>query len=1331
MLLESTMKELLLFLPLIAAVYSSQSDFDHIIHVNQINGSNSEECLKSNKEDVACKDLDWALKYSQRLNSTKYVLAKDTYELIDGFPAFQNLYRQHFVGNNSTLVCQQLGIGFTFHDVKDIAFKDLKISNCSCAQSISSIGSQEAGQVESLSAAVNLLMCKNVLIENTDIMASPNARAIVMYNVMGSNAITHSKFGGSGYQCHNASGGITIEFNYCMPHGADCSGSVTHTTAKAINSGGYFLFENVTFINNSDTIRSTSSCKNGGDHILDDKLYKSFGNGGGLALTFKRNAAHNHFSFTNCVFSNNIAHNGGGLFVSFLDSSSNNTVYIQKSTFLHNTVDQPQSPGMGGGLRVEHKIYSDKSSNFTRNSLVVADCNFNSNKAFSGGGISLLLSRMKSTRREHLFHVNIKNSYFHKNTATIGSAIEGSVLPQIIDGKTSVLHIESTHFTENTIFSNKTLGIYEEGTGSLYADSVPISFIGDNYFNGNDGSAVSVVGTKVDVTDSNISFINNTGRYGGGIRILGTSFILVDDNTSLSFIGNFARIHGGAISNVFIEQDNYESNSNCFIRHVDVYRAPDDWNVKVVFINNSASSTGHSIYTTSVLPCSNIGGEMAINVSDIFRWNGWTYIRSITTPLHEIASSVGIITYNDRINDDIHNLAIASIPGKEIRFPFTVTDEFANKKTSPFTTFMLESHKNNSCRDLKFKYVTGQRGTRTCGAENSQLTVRMSTVSERAWQLKLNIYLGQCPPGYILSSSEYTSECTPLDPYTKLTQYGSNFKASFKSGYWMGKLENGKLKYSICPPSYCVYKNNHLLYHSLPSNYTALEETVCGELSNRKGILCGLCKKNYGVSVTTETLDCISCNDSEIIQNIAKYVLIQYLPLAVLFTLLLLFQVRLASGAASSYIFYAQTVSSILLSLTANGNIHYDTFLKGNQKIAIPNKFLFGIFNLRIGQGFIPPLCIHTKLNSLDVFQLDYLVALFPLIFMIAVVLAVKLKDSSAFRRSFRCFHFNLNSYWNIRRFNIRNSLLHVFSGYLILSYSRLTISSLSILNRDHNLLYKETCASTRVLFAGQYSPFDPKYTTRFMLPALAFTILLNFLLPLALLNYPVIWLEKCIHRIQWLSKLYPVDKVHIFLDTFQGFYKDNRRYFAGILFLFRTFLAGSYLLGRDSFHQYLIQQFIFLLLVIVYGVLWPYRKEFWYLNIVDLLIFTNLSIINGLGLVLLSFNVIYTNNHSIFLRILCTQQILLYLPLVYIIIIVIPKSIRTAIKSSFWKLTIKGKELFSRPWQRSLSLENITVDGSLEQENLSVSPNEVKQKTRYSSSSDNNLESADIQCSK
>ena len=496
------------------------------------------------------------------------------------------------------------------------------------------------------------------------------------------------------------------------------------------------------------------------------------------------------------------------------------------------------------------------------------------------------------------------------------------------------------------------------------------------------------------------------------------------------------------------------------------------------------------------------------------------------------------------------------------------------------------------------------------GLENSNIRVALDSLSERSWHVELNVFLKECPPGFFFGEPKYECLCTDLYYGDKILCSYKSFMAEIRNGYWIGRTENG-VELSVCPPPYCHASQDDKTHYALPQNYFNLTETICGGSKNRRGILCGLCKENYGVAVTTDTLACIPCNDSQVVLNIVKYFFVAYFPLIILIGLFLIFKVRVSTGSLNSFIFYIQTVP-IILSLTPYGYPYANTSQWNELLFWKTYEVVSGFFNLRVVEYIFYPICIRSTLNALDVFQLDYIVALFPLILLILILMFINVHKLPGVKVIHRKCQQRFFLFEHLRKLNPSKHLLHVLVLYLHLSYTRLTLPSFLTLesNKPFDFHYHHT---PRVFYAGHYLMSDMEYRRRYMTPAYL-VLLTASVLPLILFKYPINWLESFIKRIKCLSRVYPARKIQAFLDVFQGCYRDDRKYFAGIYFLFRLFMGAVLVLTKQLLDGLLCQMVLCISLILIVGILRPYGKESGHLNIIDILMFTNLVIVSGLG---------------------------------------------------------------------------------------------------------------------
>ena len=504
----------------------------------------------------------------------------------------------------------------------------------------------------------------------------------------------------------------------------------------------------------------------------------------------------------------------------------------------------------------------------------------------------------------------------------------------------------------------------------------------------------------------------------------------------------------------------------------------------------------------------------------------------------------------------------------------------------------------------------------------------------------------ECPP-------EFNNEALKCDPFS--------CEWTLENGYWFGLSPefNDTLVVALCPTDYC-YANNTGSQVRIPvvNATTNSDSFICGPL-HRTGVLCGECLGGYAPAINSDTFKCVSCFPSDERVNWLYYILAVYLPLFLLFLFIIVFNIRLTSGPANAFILYAQVVSTTF-DLSADGQIPLNTIYSYIDRLLRVYRIPYNIFNLNFISNVLPPFCLSHKLNSLDVIALNYVVATFPLMMILLVVLAYKCQGVC--RIKFDC----CGQFLHRRGWRLANSLVHAFAAFILLSYTRFCLISALLVGLQP--LWNEEgeyVGHQRLYFAGQFTSYNTTYILRYGLPAYLVFATFIAIPPILLLGFPIRWLEKLILKVKWLRDIYPFDKVNILLDTFQGCFKNNRRFFAGLYFLFRLALYVTYMLTDTWLLQYTIQQILVTLYIVLIAVLWPYKRTF--INYVDIAIFTNMGILNILSLYLIEFNQI-TPNLPLPVGVFILQYILIFAPLAYMIAYIA------------WYLT--------RPYHRSIQLK-------------------------------------------
>ena len=537
------------------------------------------------------------------------------------------------------------------------------------------------------------------------------------------------------------------------------------------------------------------------------------------------------------------------------------------------------------------------------------------------------------------------------------------------------------------------------------------------------------------------------------------------------------------------------------------------------------------------------------------------------------------------------------------------------------------------------------------GATELSILQELDTVESPVWH-----DIRECLPGLVNKTPNATCQCSNSNKYyrgqVQCSEDDDGYEVNVRNGFWIGNTSDANLTLFVGECFYyCRADHTGNFYPLQNISIADLNSYVCG-VNHRRDVLCGRCIEGYGPAVNIWDFTCVACNDSDIARQTVKYFFTTYVPLFFLFLAIIVFKVRLTTGP-NAFILYAQMISSAFDVSAGVGTSLNDTFSKREiQWMVDAYYFVYGIFNLEFFSYLLNPYCLTQSFNNLDILQLQYGVALFPFLMIIAVFLFLKLNESGFFSRCKQRFQSQttntpegegrVRSGW---RFT--DNLLHAFVAFTLLSYTKFGISSTFILRIG--TLYNENGkhVETRAYYAGQYRIHQKEYVHGYALPAKIILTIFVALPPLLLLG-PLQWFNRLVvPRVSLLRRYWPSVKVNIVLDAFQGCYKPHARFFAGLYFLFRVAVLANYGASSSTFERYIIQQILATVMVALLTIFQPYRRQLF--NYVDTLIFLNMAVLNALSTFILVSSETNHQAHSPKVAFVILY-ILLFLPLVYMI---------------------------------------------------------------------------------
>ena len=527
--------------------------------------------------------------------------------------------------------------------------------------------------------------------------------------------------------------------------------------------------------------------------------------------------------------------------------------------------------------------------------------------------------------------------------------------------------------------------------------------------------------------------------------------------------------------------------------------------------------------------------------------------------------------------------------------PLQAWDEFNNNVTeSTVYSALVLSGSDVADIDPGFTYITSNY-IKLTGEPGNNITLELQTSGARSLHVEIKMSILECPPGFFPISSDLpkstTCECpSESEDYRNLLRcVAKDFLSRIHFHYWYGPVNTnthgGSKNMSTCylmgstPFAYRSKDANLVVndrFIDLPRTIDKVDHKLCGG-ANRKGVLCGECLDGYAVAVNSLSYECVPCNSNgttatrEFVKHLFAYVALTYIPIAIVFLVIIICNVKLASSAAAGFLLYAQTVSSGYFYVTGYTLSYLASKDKTASIVQMTFKTIYGIFNLESFATFLPPFCLNERFNTLHVLCLDYFIAAFPLIVIAMIFLAYTCKSvkcyCSAVKRNDRhsTDSESVNqepSRWKtlkIKRKKRRikapnNTLIHALMAFMLLSYAKFSLASIKTLVNNELFDSNGNTITRRIYLAGHLSFSDHQFLFPFGTLAILVLIFIVLLPPLFLLG-PLKFIDSLADKAAFkcICRYWPTITIHTFLDTVQG-YKTNRRFFAGLYLLFRLY---------------------------------------------------------------------------------------------------------------------------------------------------------------------------------
>ena len=667
-------------------------------------------------------------------------------------------------------------------------------------------------------------------------------------------------------------------------------------------------------------------------------------------------------------------------------------------------------------------------------------------------------------------------------------------------------------------------------------------------FINNNATGLLCYSTVVLVNSNSTSvFHNNTGIDGGGLAMYGDSYLLFEDNSILIFTKNKAKQKGGAI---FIHT--ILPKSPCFYQYAEGTHSQ---LTKAVFVGNNANTAGTAIFG---------GGDYCLLFTDphnssitvdSFRE---TFDYSAQTGPSIISSEPTNVRFcddNNTINLFQEQLTIPAYPGEEINI-YVVTVALSYGVAPGLLKIQPLDLKSSPVEIYNTIPMNCTTIRFTPIHDNYSLSIAGSTgYGSRT----LNINKTDCPLGFHLSNKNGACDCeevkhtNPLDEMDITCDAATN-TLSRQGDIWIGNISECIIVQTPCPLDYCNLTKANFSF--------ADPNSQCAK--NRNGILCGGCKNNFSLALGSN--NCIQCTQFSYLALIIPFAAAGFGLVA----LLMVLNLTVSIGTINGLIFYASIVK-----ISENTGIFFP-----NGLIPVLSQFIAWLnLDLGIETCFYPGMTAYHKV---------WLQFVFPLYiwFIIATIIVL-------------CHY----STWLSNK--IGGNVVQVLATLILLSFTKIFRTFAPALTWVTLPCKNESDVTAVWYMDGNIAFFSNEHYI--LMAAAVLCLLLAVPYTLALLLDAVI--EKHLTKIRFFRKQWI--KFKPFVDAYHGPYKDNCRFWTGLLLLVRmSFTLASLHLDKNTTLVFITTSTSVLLSLMVFfgGV---YQKS--YLNILECLSFLNLAMLSAI----------------------------------------------------------------------------------------------------------------------
>ena len=958
-------------------------------------------------------------------------------------------------GANETSINCTHGNGIAFFDVDDLTIEGVTVSQCGLNNSTIDKFTDDVthtidfffriSESPDNHIAVACAKCANFILRNS-VIANTSGLGFLGINLVGESQIENTNFTGNVPEGCFYLATENIVKDEKTGGGALIIYHDSHNKISQEYEDSHLYVNNTLFYNNSycgiQGVYETYS------HFSEEFSRKNFflGGGGGLSIVLTQIHYRVDVVVEKSTFMNNTARYGGGANVEIFTAVFDSHVTFMDCNFTKNGIDGELVLKLdyitaGSGLlfiidilqpTFNRSVDIISENDHIPSTLNIFGSNFIENRGFTGGAIlivSLYAPLLGGTLQEEL---HIESCRFERNFGVIGAAVYAQEWKKSPVQRGLDIIFNDVIFEWNTVYSLSDLTTSTQTSAVIELITLDVTFSGDSVIANNEGTGLRTTSSVLRVID-NLMFCNNSGSYGGALRLETGAIMVIKNNTNVTFSNNTGAVYGGAIYASTVVALPTLSQIDCamYFGQIDLLcfstihsNCADitEYNVNITFVNNTAP-LGSMVYGTTLETCpwarllrNSYAPNNSLSLFELFAneslWDGSFSSPFVFDKHPDNAAQVSTGTAKIVLSQS----EITAIPGETITLGIQTLDQFNRSVptvlTSRPSSFAREQQVSTHIGGSEYFLLqqstdpgnfTMEANITVYGNENVD-SVNISLFSLiTLTQSEIVVNTSNCLDGFMYNDASHSCECSDLisNPKSRIECGHSEFTLHVSQDRWVGPGPEGGLVVADCHFDYCLGGTRIIQ----PPDF----DKQCQYDYNRVGIVCGRCAEGY--SAVFGSNRCLKCTNN----YISMIIVFALLGIALVSAISFL-QITISEGYLNGMLFYANVLNLYLPLLTKSGSNIVHIF------------FLVSLLNLNVGFE----CCFYDGMTALARTGLNLV---FPFyIFLLMSIIVLLAKWSNRF------------SNWSTRN---GFSAAKVFVTLLVMSYSSLLETCVEILGFD------------------------------------------------------------------------------------------------------------------------------------------------------------------------------------------------------------------------------------------------------------------------------------------